>query len=215
MVINRKGQSSKKLFSDLVIIKVSPKEITAYDSAMYPIPLWIKTFRQKHTLGWNFMYGVKHTKSKYLMRVDADDDFHPCYKVSYGLNILRFRSDINAVSPFYEIFYNNPDNAGNYTVLNVVTRPQGAGIIYDREAFMDVGGYNSFLKYQSDLDFYIKFTNKYTMGLYPAIYGWRYKDNGSIKHKDDILILRKEILKKYNKMDNDVHHFGMYAYYGG
>ena len=134
---------------DLAIIRTYPKKIEiSYFNPETEIETKEKILEHELplSLSQNFMLGVRDSNSKYLMRIDKDDF---CSGFKEGTNCLKFFLDEAAVSPTYLLIKNNRH-------IKDVYDPQGAGIIYKRDAFMDVGGYDESLNIQADLDFYIR-----------------------------------------------------------
>ena len=198
--------------NDLAVIVTSPYHLKVYYYPDFKEVIFSKSFRKEKSLSENFMLGVKNSNSIYLMRIDEDDYLYiylnenAQFGIETGLEILKRRPIIKALFPFYELIY-----VGVHK--NILIEPQGSGIIYERQAFLDVGGYNQKLDLQADLDFYIRFTSFYDTSYYPMIYRWLISSNSrSLKRKKEILKVRKEILNKYNLEDWEVHHFGAYYF---
>lgn len=144
---------------------------------------------------------VRSTSSKYIVRVDGDDPLHDVweYYFEYGLHLIK-RYGI-ATSPTYLI----------KGAWKTVKYPQGAGIFYERDKFMEIGGYDESLDHQADLDFYIRYTKRFS--IYPSdslIYLWT--PGRSRTRTPEISSARNRILSKYGLKEHDVHHFGAYAY---
>lgn len=160
----------------------------------------IRTFPNGKPLSVNFMDAVRSTQSEVIVRIDGDDSLDPDY-ISYGLHLVKkFQS---AISPTYLI----PE------YWFTVNKPQGAGIFYPRSQFLYVGGYDETLDYQADLDFYIRYTQLYPIRhIDSLIYKWRVANGRSLRNTDKILPIRQQILERYGLSDEDVHHFGAYAY---
>jgi hypothetical protein len=155
------------------------------------------------------MLGVENTKSKYLMRLDGDDWMSAClteqnHIFEIGFDILN-NYNYQAVTPFY-VIYKDPFS------MRVVIEPQGAGIMYKRNAFLEVGGYDVKMDVQADLDFYIRFSSQFNLTNFPLCYRWNVSDQSRSMNKKLMLEHRDRILKKYELEDWEVHHFGAYAY---
>ncbi len=167
---------------------------------MFDKIVYEQKYEEPCPLSKNFMNGVKRSSSTYLVRVDCGDIIN---NFDQALTILR-SSSCRAVYPLYEMLYDGR--------VILVDKPQGAGIVYDREAFMSVGGYDTQLDYQADLDFYIRFTSKYSMFMYLEPYVWRVDKYSRSLNRGLMLSERKKILDRYQYEDDEVHHFGSYAY---
>jgi hypothetical protein len=197
-----------KLEEGLSLIYTRPNDVRVYEYQGQSEPVFYKKHRRKVGLGENFMLGVLNTKTKYIVRLDEEVSLPYCD----AMTIMENHPEIKAVYPIYHIM--EETEYGYSKTVNIVPYPQGAGIVYDRDAFLEVGGYDTSLDYQADLDFYIRFIMRWgCMVPFAGIYYWT-KDgkNRSINHKDKLLYARKKILDKYGLKDSDAHHFGMYHY---
>ena len=187
----------------LAIIIVKPKKVVVFYDSGTTNPVLSVEHNEPKSLSVNFMLGVENTESKYIVRIDGDDNYPDMLKLFYAATMaLACNPEVDAFSPIYKTIDGEL----------ITNKPQGAGILYKREDFLDVGGYDKTLDIQADLDFYIRFTKKYKMGLYSLVYIWNFIGGRSFKRKDELSRVRAEILKKHNLQDTDVHHFGAYAY---
>ena len=151
-------------------------------------------------LSISFNRAVKDTDKKYIVRIDGGDTI-PEYFFQYGLYLTKSLGI--AISPVYLML----------DYWKRVWEPQGAGIFYEREKFLEIGGYDESLDFQADLDFYIRYTRKYKIHTETSlIYPWKVNGGRSLTNKDKILGVRKQILDKYGMKDDEVYHFGSYAY---
>ena len=191
------------------LIYTRPHDVRVYEYRGQTEPVFYQKHGKKVGLAENFMLGVENSKTKYICRMDDDENSLP---FSDALMILKNHSEIKAVHPIYHIVSIN--EMSQWTLHNIVPYPQGAGIVYDREAFLSIGGYDTSLDYQADLDFYIRFVLRWgCMMPYAGVYYWnRNGENRSLNDKVKVLEVRKSILNKYGFQDSDVPQFGMYAY---
>jgi len=159
------------------------------------------------TLGANINAAVKDCRTDYFVRVDGDD-----WDRWTGMVKFKFYDDslamINsqyfyAYCPLYVVFRNGNENILRHS-------PQGAGIIYRIDYFNKLGGYDETLNYQSDLDFYIRFTRRYHMGYSMVRYRWYITDKSQSIDSARLLDARYELLEKYQLRDQDIPHFGAY-----
>jgi len=160
------------------------------------------------TLGSNLNLAVANCGCEYFVRIDGDD-------WDSWRNIEKFifiqscywqieERDYNACCPVYYINSN-----GKERILH--NAPQGAGIIWKTKVFKSLGGYDETLQYQADLDFYIRFVQKYKKMEFSYIkYGWNINLESQSLQRIKLLKQRGKILKKYNLKDNEAPHFGAY-----
>lgn len=205
-----------KLKHDLIIIVTRPREVVCYQYDGLLAPVYSYTFKRKTSLSKCFMKGVLNTQSKYIVRIDGDDyDFTRGMPFGIGVEILDKYPNICAVYPTYKIF--NIDKCGLLNHLAWCPYPQGGGIIYNREAFIGCGGYDTRIDHQADLDFYIRFRGENKTLHYPAIYYWYCSGKNRSLNKNLMLKRRKEVLRNHFEddtviMDDFIPHFGLYAY---
>ena len=186
---------------DLAIIRTFPTGYTVSYMTNGKEEISLHKFgTEPRSLSKNFMDGVRASYSKYIVRIDGDDEQSE-YFLEYGIELAKSRE--MAISPVYLI---------NDT-WRLVDMPQGAGIFYEREKFLNVGGYDETLDFQADLDFYIRYTNQFPMSIEPSlVYLWKASGGRSANNKDAILKFRREILDRHKLKEDEVHHFGGYAY---
>jgi hypothetical protein len=191
----------------LAIIVIWPKKIFQFKETYTDIN-YIIIRPQRKTLGDNLNLAVANCGCEYFVRVDGDDwdswgDIDRSIfiqKCNWELEERKF----NACCPTYHI-----DVEGKDRILH--NAPQGAGIIWKTQVFKDLGGYDETLQYQADLDFYIRFVQKYKKMEFSHIkYGWNINPDSQSKQRIKLLKQREKILKKYNLKDNQAPHFGAY-----
>ena len=190
----------------LSVIYLKPDFIAIYEYPDLKVP-YITISQKPLPLSKNFNKAVKECETKYIVRIDGDDELlinESCIRIGY--DFLKKHPELKAASPHY-FLKDKYDRT-----LASIAYPQGAGIIYDREAFLSIGGYNPWLNMQADLDFFIRFVSKFgEMEQSDGIYYWSF-DYGRSQNEHEMLRARKRILKKHRLTDNQVHHFGSYAY---
>lgn len=162
--------------------------------------------RPRYGLGKDMMDLVRLSRCKYFIRFDYDDsvDYKLIYSMLQELIYLNGHgANVGALYPSYMLL--------DGSSCRVVKQVQGSAVLYNREAFLEVGGYDETLDHQADLDFYIRFNKRYDYHhVNSACYVW--KPGRSKTFTPEINVARKAILFKHGVRDEDVHHFGAYAY---
>jgi len=93
--------------------------------------------------------GINKSTGEYIIRLDADDKFHP--------DILKLELDlINNYDAIYCDFYRTED--GEITeIMEHHTLEHACGVLYKREVFDKLKGYDESLEYQESFDFWLRF----------------------------------------------------------
>ena len=110
---------------------------------------------------------ISKAKGEYIIRLDADD-FYDENILLIESNILDSRPEIHLVySDYYRVDYvgNIIDHyrlmKSNDELKLLDRAPLGAGAMYRRSCYEEIGGYNEELRYQEDYDFWLRFINRY------------------------------------------------------
>lgn len=148
--------------------------------------------------------GIKASKGKYVIRLDADDYFDDNILLVES-NILDTDSNIQMVYPDYYRINNEGDILNlcrmpkvNKEIKLLDRNPLAAGAMFRRECYDAIGGYNETLKYQEDYDFWIRFTDKfnvYNVNL-PLMY-YRQHDKNMSNNFRERMKTRQAVKKKF------------------
>ncbi|MFO7872563.1 MAG: glycosyltransferase [Candidatus Undinarchaeales archaeon] len=153
--------------------------------------------------------GVKKSKGKYIVRLDADDYFDEnllLVEVTY----LEKHPKVDMVYPdYFEV--DEKGNLLNYHRNMKVGKesklldraPIAIGAMYRRSCYDKIGGYDENLKYQENYEFWAKFTEKYkvqTINI-PLMY-YRRHGNSMSSNEAGKRAARRKIKKKFAKKTN-------------
>ncbi|MBI5195889.1 MAG: glycosyltransferase [Nitrospirae bacterium] len=112
---------------------------------------------------------IRESRGQYIIRLDADDYFDE--------NALLVESRILDSKPEVHLVYSDyfkVDYSGNiiehYRLMKsndeiklLDRAPLGAGAMYRKQCYDEIGGYNEELKYQEDYDFWLRFINRFNV----------------------------------------------------
>lgn len=161
---------------------------------------------------------IRHSKGKYVVRLDADDYFDENMLLIES-NILDSKPEIHMVySDYYrvDLFGAIIDHyrlmKGNDELKLLDRAPLGAGAMYRKWCSEEIGGYNENLKFQEDYDFWLKFIHRfkvYNVRL-PLMY-YRQHEGTMSTNIDKRLMARRyvknEFVKKSIKTDKKIIGF--------
>ncbi len=153
--------------------------------------------------------GVKESRGKYIIRLDADDYFDENILLVEA-NILDKNKNIHMVYPDYYRINKYGEIIDSYRLQKVNDEvklldrsPLAAGAMFRRKCFEALGGYNERLRYQEDYDFWIRFIDKfnvYNVNL-PLLY-YRKHDGSMSRNFDGRMKARRYVKKKFIESKN-------------
>lgn len=141
--------------------------------------------------------GIKFSKGDFLLRLDSDD-FLSKYSVQFLSEILMANSEYGFV---YSDHYRIDEKGFKVQIKKIITNEDlfehGAGVLFRKEVFNEIGLYNESLKNCEDYDFLIRVVNKFK-GFHVPIPLYRYYIHGdNISLKDDRKKFKELVKKKY------------------
>lgn len=111
--------------------------------------------------------GIRRSQGRYLLRLDADDFLDP-HALAVMVETLECRPDVGLVYPDYHTVDEQGRFLGYVRVLRVQegarlldASPLAGGALYRRACYDAIGGYNETLRYQEDLDFWLRYTERF------------------------------------------------------
>ena len=140
--------------------------------------------------------GILKAKSKYIVRLDADDYVHEDY-----LKILLLAMNSNhKIDSFCCDYYIVNDNEEVIKSKNSLTEPIGCGIIFRMEHLISIGLYDDTMRLNEEKELMLRFLKHYNIERIPIpLYRYRKHDNN--------ITLNKEDLKKYDAELNNKKNF--------
>ncbi len=138
-------------------------------------------------------YGVSKSSGEYIIRLDADDTFHP----DIIKDELRFIEQSKVDAVFCD-FYKTVEGE----ITEVMYHPKlehACGVLYKREVFDKLNGYDETLEYQESFDYWIRFFKAgFKAKHLPHPYYFYQQHNGSMStNTENRLKVRQEIIERH------------------
>lgn len=106
-------------------------------------------------------YGISKSNSDYILKVDADDLIDKNFIKIHFNYLLKNDIDITFSNLVYFNKYKRKKiKQVNSNILYFFKYPVGSGLIYKKIVWEQLNGYDESLKFQDDLDFWIKIKKK-------------------------------------------------------
>lgn len=126
--------------------------------------------------------GIAEMDTPWVLRLDADDWLMPEALRRLHGHAISFDSDI-AYGDLHLVNQQGSDigvlSQSDDIIGSALERsPVGSGMIYRRDVWQSVGGYDESLYYQEDFDFWLKAVEKFTYTHVPGAY-YAYRQHGS------------------------------------
>ena len=135
--------------------------------------------------------GILKAKSKYLVRLDADDYVHEDY---LKILLLAMNSNHN-IDSFCCDYILVDDNEKVIDLKNAITDPIGCGIMFRMEQLISLGLYDVDMRLNEEKELMLRFSKKYNIERIP-IPLYRYR-----KHESNIT-LNIDQMERYNSILN-------------
>lgn len=111
--------------------------------------------------------GIRRSRGKYFMRLDADDYLDP-RALAEEAGVLERHPDVGMVYPDFNMVDERGVMLGCANVPRVQDgarllddNPLAGGAMYRRACYDAIGGYNETLRYQEDYDFWLRLTERF------------------------------------------------------
>lgn len=139
--------------------------------------------------------GILKAKSKYIVRLDADDYVHKDY-----LKILLLAMNSNNLTDSFCCDYKLVDDDENViSIENSLEKPIGCGIIFRIENLISIGLYNDDMRLNEEKELMNRFLKEYKIERIPIpLYRYRMHENNMTLNKKD-MAKYDELLKNKKK----------------
>ena len=154
--------------------------------------LYIKNKKQLGLPG-SLNVGIKKIKTRYFVRVDADDFVNENF-LTFLVSFLELNKNMDAVAVDY---YLVDDNEKILKRVNCLKKPIGCGIIFRIDQIIKLGMYDKEFLLHEDKDLMLRFLKKYKLSrLELPLYRYRQHKKNMTKNKKMNLEYKKKLLKK-------------------
>ncbi len=162
----------------------------------------LKLIRNKKNLGVaaSSNKAVKFARGKFIMRVDSDD-FINVETLRILTYFLNKNPEYFCVSCDYFLVNKKEEKI---VKVSAKDNPISCGVMYNRNVFKRIGGYNSKFKHREEEELRLRISkNKdlYTFNLNFPLYRYRMHGNNKTKKKDYIVKFKRKIQKLNNTFD--------------
>jgi len=154
--------------------------------------LYIKNKKQLGLPG-SLNVGIKKIKTRYFVRVDADDFVNENF-LTFLISFVELNKDMDAVAVDY---YLVDDNEKILKRVNCLKKPIGCGIIFRIDQIIKLGMYDKEFLLHEDKDLMLRFLKKYKLSrLELPLYRYRQHKKNMTKNKKMNLEFKNKLLKK-------------------
>lgn len=143
---------------EIIIVDDGSTDRTKYALDLFKGDL-IKVIYQEKNMGlpYSLNTAINNAAGKYIVRVDSDDYVNKHYLLFLS-TFLETNDYMDAVACDY-ILVDAEENV--LSILDCEKEPIGCGIMFKRRQLMDLGLYDSSMKWHEDKDMYTRFTLKH------------------------------------------------------
>jgi glycosyltransferase involved in cell wall biosynthesis len=152
------NQSLSQADYEIIIVDDGSTDRTKYALDLFRGDL-IKVIHQEKNMGlpYSLNTAIKNAEGKYIVRVDSDDYVNKHYLLFLS-TFLETNDYMDAVACDY-ILVDARENV--LSIVDCEKEPIGCGIMFKRSHLIDLGLYDTSMKWHEDKDMYTRFTVKH------------------------------------------------------
>ncbi len=181
---------------EIIVVDDGSKKKTSTILSAFKDEISMVNNKKNMGLPYSLNKGIKISKGRFVVRVDADDYVNKNFLEYLQMNLL-YNSEMEAVCCDY---YLVNDKEKVIKKMNASKSPIGCGIMFRIESLIKIGLYDSSFKVHEDKDLRIRFLRNYKIDRVSLpLYRYRMHSNNITKNKKKMEKHYKKLLKKHKK----------------
>lgn len=167
---------------EIIVIDDGSTDMTAYALSQFGDSITVLRNEENQGLPYSLNRGLEVAKSDFIVRVDADDYVNKDF-LNFLSSWLHFNTTYSAVGCDYFLIDKDENVIERRSASN---DPIACGIMFNREVFDVLGGYNEEFLLHEDLEFRERFETRFHIGfLEIPLYRYR-RHEGNITNDDEL-----------------------------
>ena len=190
------NQNFPKEKYELILINDGSNDKSSYALELFKEEIQLINLDINKGLPFALNQGIKISKGKYVVRVDADDYVNENF-ILFLYEFLEQNKTFDAVSCDYYLIDNNEEVLSRE---NCLKNPIGCGIMFKTVNLFELGLYDESFKLNEEKDFRLRFQEKYSINrLEIPLYRYR-KHDSNITNDSEKLKIHNLKLKEKHKL---------------
>lgn len=188
------AQDFKKEDFEIIVINDGSEDKTSHALSIFNNEITILNNNTNKGLPYCLNKAIKKSKSKYIIRVDADDYVNENF-LKFLILYLELNNDLDAVACDYYLV----DNEENVTrQKNCMKDPIACGILFRTDQIIDIGLYDEEFLLHEEKDLRIRFLKKYKIERVKLpLYRYRLHEKNNTKNLKKMKYHLKKLKKKH------------------